>query len=392
MTLVATLPQVQAIEVMCVSNDPLILCEVCEKLDFPFHVYSSFEECIARLGNPLSRPELILFELNHRTAELFSQLRYCMLKDPELKAIPFVVVSSYPSLRWRRMCRKFQVKDYWLSSAVDRKLSSRLLDKQPRPASVRECSSEAAVSWSCPTWKRAFDLLGASVLVLALCPLMLLIMLAIKIESRGPVFYVSARAGQGFRVFPFIKFRSMRVDADQLIDEFKTQNQYAQTQEKVPGDVLRSKPPTGEITDTVLIHDEGYLFETVYHCSQTDEGTFFKIKDDPRITRVGRLLRNTSLDELPQLFNVLRGDMSLVGNRPLPLYEAEKLTTDDAVLRFAAPAGITGLWQVSKRGKSNMSEEERKQLDLEYARTYNFWLDLRILWKTLPAAVQEETV
>jgi len=84
--------------------------------------------------------------------------------------------------------------------------------------------------------------------------------------------------------------------------------------------------------------------------------------------------------------------MSLVGNRPLPLYEAEQLTSDDAVLRFAAPAGITGLWQVSKRGKSNMSEEERQQLDITYALHYNFWLDLEILWKTLPAAIQKEAV
>ena len=84
--------------------------------------------------------------------------------------------------------------------------------------------------------------------------------------------------------------------------------------------------------------------------------------------------------------------MSLVGNRPLPLYEAEQLTEDHAILRFAAPSGITGLWQVNKRGKSDMSEEERKQLDIRYAMEYNLWMDLKILWKTLPAAVQEESV
>ena len=97
-------------------------------------------------------------------------------------------------------------------------------------------------------------------------------------------------------------------------------------------------------------------------------GTFVKIKNDPRVTKVGMFLRNTSIDELPQLINVLKGDMSIVGNRPLPLYEAEQLTSDDWGERFLAPAGITGLWQVMKRGKGSMSEEERKALDNAYAR------------------------
>ncbi|MEO0334303.1 MAG: sugar transferase, partial [Bacteroidota bacterium] len=110
------------------------------------------------------------------------------------------------------------------------------------------------------------------------------------------------------------------------------------------------------------------------------------------ITRVGKIIRNTSIDELPQLFNVLRGDMSLVGNRPLPLYEAEKLTSDDLAKRFMAPAGITGLWQVTERGKSNTSEESRKKLDIEYAEKYSFWLDMKILLKTPLAAFQQENV
>jgi lipopolysaccharide/colanic/teichoic acid biosynthesis glycosyltransferase len=121
-------------------------------------------------------------------------------------------------------------------------------------------------------------------------------------------------------------------------------------------------------------------------------GVFFKIKDDPRITRFGQFLRNTSLDEIPQLFNVLRGDMSLVGNRPLPLYEAEKLTKDQIAWRFLAPAGITGLWQITKRGKDNMSPDERIALDMEYAMKNSFWLDMKILLSTFPALLQKEKV
>ena len=117
---------------------------------------------------------------------------------------------------------------------------------------------------------------------------------------------------------------------------------------------------------------------------------FFKITNDPRITKFGAFLRNTSMDELPQLFNVLKGDMSLVGNRPLPLYEAATLTTNEFVERFMAPAGITGLWQVKKRGHSNMSVEERINLDILYARRANLIYDFRIMAST-PAALWQKT-
>ena len=125
---------------------------------------------------------------------------------------------------------------------------------------------------------------------------------------------------------------------------------------------------------------------------QDKAGAFFKVKDDPRITKIGRFLRATSLDELPQFVNVLKGDMSIIGNRPLPLYEAEQLTTDQWAARFLAPAGITGLWQVEKRGKSAMSETERKELDNYYTLNQSFLYDMRILAKTVPALLQKENV
>ena len=133
----------------------------------------------------------------------------------------------------------------------------------------------------------------------------------------------------GFKIFKFYKFRTMEVNADKKIEALAHLNQYS---------------------------------------SQNEVVRFFKISNDPRITKVGRFLRNTSLDELPQLFNVLKGDMSLVGNRPLPLYEAATLTTNECVERFMAPAGITGLWQIKKRGKAEISIEERIELDISYAR------------------------
>ena len=128
------------------------------------------------------------------------------------------------------------------------------------------------------------------------------------------------------------------------------------------------------------------------------KSAFIKIADDPRITRVGKFIRNTSIDELPQLINVIKGDMSIVGNRPLPVYESELLTRGHASKRFLAPAGITGLWQVELRGRGgNMSEEERMKLDNEYAdhfigNKYSFWYDLRLIGRTIPAMFQKNTV
>ncbi|RZL46780.1 MAG: sugar transferase, partial [Pedobacter sp.] len=119
---------------------------------------------------------------------------------------------------------------------------------------------------------------------------------------------------------------------------------------------------------------------------------FVKFKNDPRITKIGAFLRKTSLDELPQLINVFIGDMSLVGNRPLPLYEAERLTTNKWSERFNGPAGLTGLWQISKRGQKDMSEVERKELDNYYASNYSLLLDLKIILKTFPALIQKEAV
>jgi lipopolysaccharide/colanic/teichoic acid biosynthesis glycosyltransferase len=107
---------------------------------------------------------------------------------------------------------------------------------------------------------------------------------------------------------------------------------------------------------------------------------------------LGNFLRNSSLDELPQLFNILRGDMSVVGNRPLPVYEAEMLTSNEWSMRFLGPAGLTGLWQISKRGKEDMSERERKKLDNFYAQKYSFWLDVKIIIGTVPALFQKEKV
>jgi lipopolysaccharide/colanic/teichoic acid biosynthesis glycosyltransferase len=254
-----------------------------------------------------------------------------------------------------------------------------------------------------PFVKRVFDVFFAGLALILLSPLILIVILLLKLESKGPVFYYSLRVGTGYKVFKFFKFRSMYVNADQRLKSLAHLNQYASASadaggeaQKAAGFVLCDDCIGKGITQCrfPLYADNNKWCEKQYATSAKKGGSaFFKIKDDPRITKVGKVLRNTSIDELPQLINVLIGDMSIVGNRPLPLYEAEKLTTDKYALRFMAPAGITGLWQVEKRGgKGEMSEEERLMLDNTYAKNHSFMNDIRLILKTIPALFQKENV
>jgi lipopolysaccharide/colanic/teichoic acid biosynthesis glycosyltransferase len=204
--------------------------------------------------------------------------------------------------------------------------------------------------------KRTIDIVLSAIAIIFFMPLFIIIAIAIKLESKGkgPVIYSSFRAGRGFKIFKFFKFRTMIPDADKKLNELADLN--------------------------------------MYESNDNETTAFFKVINDPRITKVGSFLRNSSLDELPQLFNVLKGDMSIVGNRPLPLYEAATLTTNEWSERFMAPAGITGLWQISKRGKENMSTEERISLDIDYARNQSLRVDFLIMLKTPTALIQKSNV
>lgn len=146
--------------------------------------------------------------------------------------------------------------------------------------------------------------------------------------------------------------------------------------------------------ENILVGDDYVIDQKQYSEKRDDEinNPFLKLRDDPRITKVGYYIRKFSIDELPQLINILKGDMSIVGNRPLPLYEAELLTSDEYIERFIAPAGLTGLWQVMKRGKKDVSSEERRLLDIEYAKNFSFKMDMKIIWLTLGAFIQKDNV
>jgi lipopolysaccharide/colanic/teichoic acid biosynthesis glycosyltransferase len=208
--------------------------------------------------------------------------------------------------------------------------------------------------------KRSMDVVLATALIILLLPLLLLIALLIKLDSRGPVIFTQERVGAKrqrmgrHRVwfvqnFKFFKFRSMVKDADSSLHE-------AYIKDFVEG---RAQP-------------------------SPESGGKFKLTNDPRVTRVGRFLREFSLDELPQLFNVLKGDMSLVGPRPVPIYEVAGYQPRHHN-RFAALPGITGWWQV--KGRCRVSFEEMIRMDLDYIRNASLWLDLKILFLTIPAVL-----
>ena len=274
-----------------------------------------------------------------------------------------------------------------------------------------------------PLWKRIFDIIFSLIAIIILSPIFIFVALAIWFEDKGKVFYSQKRAGSNFKIFNFYKFRSMYSDADQRLKEFARLNQYEIVdEEKQTIDFFNIKISDNGIIvdkntlidDQTIINDEdiiinnekvdenNLLFGDDYSVVANDfaifqnnikRNSFKKIEGDPRITNFGRFIRKYSIDELPQLFNILKGDMSVVGNRPLPLYEAELLTNDEYIERFLAPAGLTGLWQVEKRGDSGkLSAEERKQLDVKYAKEFNFWLDIKIILKTFTAFIQKGNV
>ncbi len=191
--------------------------------------------------------------------------------------------------------------------------------------------------------KRLFDMLMASIGILAITPLLLLIALIIRLESKGPIFYLSERIGKDYKPFRMYKFRTMEEDADQKREELRKQANL--------------------------------------------DGELFKIANDPRVTPIGKFLRATSLDELPQLINVLRGEMSLVGPRPLPPDES-KLFEAPYTSRYHVFPGITGMWQVN--GRSNSDFKTLCDLEMKYVLNWNLLEDFKLIFQTIPAVLMSK--
>ncbi len=320
------------------------------------------------------------------------------IKKKKLDTIPFFLLPGKLDGSLAALCLQAGVAEVFVQPLRRDRLESRINFIVKHWAQLQQQADRKVVTqYKTPFLKRSFDVIFSSCALLALSPVLLVVMLCMKLESRGAVFYYSLRVGTGYRIFKFYKFRSMYVNADKRLKELQHLNQYnnEKVTEELPGMELCAEcKAVGKKCRNQLHADENIWCEKQYLTSRKQQSgsAFFKLKNDPRITKVGAFIRNTSIDELPQLWNVLKGDMSIVGNRPLPLYEAEKLTADKYALRFLAPAGITGLWQVEKRGKGEMSEEERLMLDNVYAEKHSFWYDIKLILKTIPALFQKENV
>lgn len=322
-----------------------------------------------------------------RLHKTYPELFYVLLSDPIKKK-----EEKMPYLKAGIDC---MISRHTSREELDKILSFAATFKNKTPLEKTDSECDLAV-FKLPLWKRTFDVLSASAAILFLSPVFLITAISIRLESKGKIIYKAKRVGSNYRIFDFYKFRSMYEDADKRLAEYKRLNQYLEEEEteEVSKPKTTQKAKYGD-SDIVLFSDNLSTSETDYLKTKRTErtNTFFKLENDPRITRVGNVIRKYSIDELPQLFNILKGDMSVVGNRPLPLYEAELLTSDEYIQRFMAPAGLTGLWQVEKRGGAGkMSAEERKQLDIKYARTFSFWLDMQIILRTFTAFIQKENV
>ena len=358
---------------------------------------------------------ILFFEQNVRNEDI-TAITYIRKKN---KNIYLILLTHELTKEDRAVYQKCGINDTISIGASVTELNRKIQFISDREGMLfdEQTAKHKILKFKIPIWKRLFDIFFSALGIIILSPIFIITAIAIRLESKGPVLFKSKRVGTNYTVFDFLKFRSMYVDAEERLKEVAKEagNQYAENQSNGNDDNQKAviTAPLGDEaemmmmdmgmeSDMMISDDEVMLVGDDFVVAESDfnrekkeeiENAFVKIENDPRVTKVGKFIRKYSIDELPQLFNILKGDMSIVGNRPLPLYEAEKLTADTSIDRFMAPAGLTGLWQVEERGKGGlMSAEERKQLDITYGQTYNFALDMKIIFRTLTAFIQKENV
>lgn len=363
-----------------------------------FYAVSNCNKAIKVLDKIREKYDVALFFEQVNLSKDIADIRYMRKKYPGLYMVLVIdSLSKEEASEYLKAGINNTVK-YETTHEALTDLSSFLKRRKEQKIKALQLKAQNINAFKLPLWKRVFDIFFSGMAILCLSPLLIFTALAIRIESKGPIIYKSKRVGSNYLIFDFLKFRSMYTDADKHLKDFNALNQYQEEEQDIWGEEEEPEAELNENADEeeiLLISDDFVITEEDYIHKKSKEksNAFVKLENDPRITKIGRFIRKYSIDELPQLINILKGDMSIVGNRPLPLYEAELLTSDEHIDRFMGPAGLTGLWQVEKRGEAGkLSAEERKQLDITYAKTFSFWLDIKIILKTVTAFIQKENV
>ena len=333
--------------------------------EFYIEKTQSLEELYEFLNNQsiLTLPDALLIETDS-DGECFKFIEK-LKKNPLWRELIIVMIASNEDKKWKSKALQLKIHDFYVIPFPTEHLIERLhfLIKFKLIKPKLSALEDVDITYKLPKGKRLFDIFVSVCVLAVLSPILILTAILIRLDSKGAIIYKSKRVGTGYHIFDFYKFRSMRIGADSQLKDLSDLNRYKTEKQE---DSQSSTPK--------------------------QESAFVKLINDPRITRFGGFIRRTSIDELPQLFNVLNGDMSLVGNRPLPLYEAEMLTSNEWSQRFMGPAGVTGLWQIKSRGKREISERERKKFDNFYATNYSFWFDIEILVKTIPVILNKEKI
>lgn len=338
-----------------------------KELPSEFYIEKSqtLEELQEYLNNQsiLTLPDVLLIEADS-DGECFKFIEK-LKKNPLWRELIIVMIAAKKDKKWKSKALQLKIHDFYICPFPTEHLIERLhfLVKfkliKPNLAALESVD----IIYKLPRAKRFLDIFVSVSVLLVLSPILIITAILVRLDSKGAIIYKSKRVGTGYNIFNFYKFRSMQTGADSQLKDLSDLNRY------------KTENQNEDQSDT-----------------SKQESAFVKLINDPRITRFGGFIRRTSIDELPQLFNVLNGDMSLVGNRPLPLYEAEMLTSNEWAQRFMGPAGVTGLWQIKSRGKRNISERERKKFDNFYATNYSFWFDVEILVKTIPVILNKEKI
>ena len=276
---------------------------------------------------------------------------------------------------------------YETSQEALKDLSTFLKRRKDQKIKALQLKAQNINAFRLPLWKRTFDIFFSGMAILCLSPLLIFTALAIRIESKGPIIYKSKRVGSNYQIFDFLKFRSMYTDADKHLKDFNALNQYQQEDEDIWGE-----EPEAEVNEEIdeeeilLISDDFVISEEDYINKKSKEksNAFVKLENDPRITKIGRIIRKYSIDELPQLINILKGDMSLVGPRPERPFFVEKFREEIPryMVKHQVRPGLTGWAQVNGY-RGDTSIRKRIDCDLYYIENWSIGFDIKILFLTI---------